>query len=172
MKKLSNGWTSDDKDKFKKGEEYWCFYLDTTNKGNKLRHRNGVSLYKCTKATKKWVEFNEPAWDGRTGFWDGDTEFELISGDRIHYDYAYMNGYGTAGCYFFNTEQEAKDGHDELVKYFAEGLNVTDQQAMYKKLFGPAPGISKEEAEAMDFYNKLPKKQKDHVKWLKYYSDI
>lgn len=175
MKELKNGWTSNDKEKFEVGEEYWCFFMETTNKGNKLVHLNGVSLYKCTKATKEWRNFNldgSPIWDGRTGYWTGNTEFEHISGKEIYHAYTYMNGYGSAICHFFHTEQDAKNGHDELIKYHAEGLTVSEKNAMYNKMFGPKPGASKQEIEAMSFYNNLSNVDKKHVGWLKKYGNI
>ncbi len=168
---LKNGWTSDDKDKFKVGEEYWCFFMETTNKGNKLAHLNGVSLYKCTKATKEKRTTTD--WKGKKIiYWTGNTEFKHISGKPIYHAYAYMNGYGSAICHFFHTEQDAKDGHDELIKYYAKGLTVSEQNAMYSKLFGPKPGASKQEIEAMAFYNNLSTTDRKHVKWLKTYGNI
>lgn len=150
--------------------------METTNKGNKLAHLNGVSLYKCTKATKVWVNFNDdgsPIWDGRIGYWSGKTEFKHISGKPIYHAYSYMNGYGSTICHFFNTEQDAKDGHDEPIKYCAkQGLTVSEKNAMYNKMFGPKPGTSKKEISAMAFYNNLSGADKKHVEWLKKYGNI
>ena len=172
---LKNGWTSYDKEKFELGDEYWCFHMGTTNKGNKLRHLNGVSLYKCTKAIKRWVTFNDdgsPIYDGRVGYWSGNTEFEHISGQKIYHAYAYMEGYGSAHCHFFNTEQDAKDGHDELIKEYAKYLTVSEQNTMYNKMFGPKPNASKKEINAMAFYKNLSSASKGHVRWLKEYGNI
>ncbi len=170
--KLKNGWTSYEKENFKKGEEYWCFYMGLTNKGNALRNLNGVSLYKCTESKKTWYKFDEPRWDGATGFWTGNTEFELISGKEIYHAYAYMNGYGSAYCHFFKTEQDAKDGFDELIVHHAKDLTVQEQNKMYKKMFGEKPGKPKEEIEAMAFYNNLCDADKEHVQWLKEYGQL
>jgi len=167
-----NGWTSNDKEKFKLGEEYWCFFMDTTNKGNKLRHLNGVSLYKCTKATKRWVEFDTTTYDGRLGYWNGSTEFEHISGEEIYHAHPYMDGYGSAICHFFHTEQDAKDGHDERIKNYAKGLTVSEQNAMYSKMFGSKPNASKKEINAMAFYKNLSDTDKGHVRWLKEYGNL
>lgn len=98
--------------------------------------------------------------------------FEHISGNPIYHASAYMNGYGNAICHFFLTEQDAKDGHDELIKYYAKGLTVSEKNAMYSKLFGPKPGASTKEIEAMAFYNNLSNVNKKHVEWLKNYGNI
>ena len=172
---LKNGWTSNDKEKFNLGEEYWCFFMDVTNKGNKLRHLNGVSLYKCTEATKTWRDFNDdgsPIYDGRTGYWTGHNEFEHISGKEIYHAYAYMNGYGSAICYFYNTEKDAKKGHDEQIKEYAKGLTVSEKNAMYDKMFGVKPNASKAEIKSMKFYDNLSKDEKGYVRWLKEYGNI
>lgn len=167
-----SGWTSNDKEQFESGKDYWCFYMDVTKKGNKLRHLNGVSLYKCTKATKEWRPFDEPTWDGRTGYWAGHTEFEHVSGKEIHHAYAYMDGYGRAICHFYNTEQEAKDGYDNRIKDYARDLSVYDKEIMYRKMFGLSPDAPKEEIEAMEFYKSLSNLDKVHVRWLKEYGNI
>ena len=172
MSRLKNGWTSNEKEKFESGEEYWCFYIGTTNKGNKLRHLNGVSLYKCTEATKEWIEFDTTTYDGRTGYWGGRTEFEHISGKEIYHAHAYMNGYGSAICNFFHTEQDAKDGHDKLIKEYAKFLTVSEQNAMYNKMFGSKPNASKKEINAMAFYKNLSNTKKGYVIWLKEYGNI
>lgn len=165
--KYKNGWSSYDKDKFNVGETYWVVYMEATNKGNKIVHRNGVSQYTCTKAEKNWVTFDKPFSKDRLGYWSGNTEFKHISGTKINNDYAYLNGYGIAICYFFNTEQDARNAHDEWIKDIAEGNSVVDKNRMYAHLFGTRPDAPTEEVKAMAFYNSLNDSDKAHVQWLK-----
>lgn len=170
---FAKGWDSYDKNKFEVGEIYWVIYMETTNKGDSIRHRNGVSQYKCLSNKIKYVELEARyQTPDRMGYWSGNTTFEHISGKQIHNDYAYLDGYGTARCYFFNDLQDAKDAHDNWIIDLAKGQTVSSKNAMYKHLFGPSPLAPKEEVEAMNFYNSLSKEDKKHVKWLKEYGNI
>lgn len=167
---FKNGWDSNDKDKFKVGETYFVIYMDVTNKGNKLRHRNGVSQYQCKSSKKEWYKYKD-SQGKETGFWDGYTDFTHISGKHIQSP-VYLNGYGTAVCYFFNDEQDAKNAHDEYIKILAKGLTVEDRNVMYSKMFGEAPKKSSFEEDTMEWFNKLKAKDKKRVLWLKEYGDI
>ena len=151
----------EERNKFVVGEEYWTFYMDTTNKGNALR--NVVSVFK-TKLVEK-----RPSQYETCGFY---LCFELpstlkLSNTMRHSLPIYMNGYGLAQCQYFTTEEEAIIAFDERIDFLAKYQTAADRDVMLTKKYHKSPSkISGIEKSALAWKNKLSEKEKTYLDWF------
>jgi hypothetical protein len=148
-----------DRTKFVEGQEYWTFYMETTNKGNALR--NVVKVFK-TKLLKK----RKSSWES-TGFY---LEFSIPSGlsrTMNHNLPIYMNGYGLAQLEYYDTEEEAIKGFDKKVEYYASGEKAADRDKMFKhKYHQSEPKMSSIEKLAKDWRKGLTKEEESYLSWF------
>ena len=141
------------------GQEYWTYYMETTNKGNRLF--NVVKVFKT-----KLLNREKSQYTGTYLTFSVPNDLK-ISRTMKHNLQAYMNGYGSASCDYFLTEQEAQQGFDNKIKDFAQYCNVTDRDAMYKKMYTQTvPKQNKEEIEAKKWHKNLTKKELQHLNWF------
>jgi hypothetical protein len=144
-----------DRDKFEVGKHYWTYFMETTNKGDQIRNHTGVFEAKLIEMSKYGPKF------------------EVIGGKHYVRSHkaqitTYMQGYGSANCDFYETEEEAIEGHDDKIKYYAKYLDAAFKNRMYKKLIeSSVPEASVEEIEAKKWYDNLTREEQFHIKWFK-----
>jgi len=160
------GFNSNDKDKFVIGEEYYTFFMDLTNKRNRLRDYTGIMKVKVTSNEYKLIK------EDCCEYYMGDTDFDIIESKKFgrtlsHNIYNYLNGYGTSTCDFFENYDDCVEAHDNQIKEFASNQIVSDREDMFRKLIKKnIPKKPKIEVESMNWYNGLSKKEKSYVSWL------
>ena len=170
MKKIN----SYEKEKFEVGKEYWTYYMETSNNGNKLMYYTGVFKTKLE-------ELRKTDYDGKptteTLFWGTTWNIDALAkkGDTFRHNVSiYMGGYGSASCDYYENYEDAALAHDKTIKQFAKGLSTGHREAMYEKLIKKTvPEVSAIEKESVAWYKGLSAKEKKRVKWLKeFYSEI
>jgi hypothetical protein len=126
------------------GQEFYVFYLDRTK--NTTRVYNYLGVVKI-----KLIEFEEFLGQQRPNF----------EGKLNRYNW---------GMYLYNTYEEAVKAHDEtLIGYAALAPNPNNRKNFYKYLLGneqPSNILNVETNEAIEWFNNLPEKEQDHVRWL------
>ena len=155
-------------EKFEIEQEYWTYYMDVSNKGNKLKDYTGIMKVKLLSKT---ISEYSPL---------GHKKFEIIKktkplGDTIANNiHNYFEGYGSASCNFFDDYDECVDAHDKQIIDLGKHLNTDDREVMYDKLIiTPVPEKSKIEINSINWYNSLSKLEQSYVKWIKdYYEEI
>ena len=156
-----------EKEKFEVGKEYWTYYLETSNKGNSLKYYTGVFKTKLLSMNKNDY-YGKPSED--TTFWYTNWDISALSKKGFRGNvHTYMNGYGSASCDFFDTYEDAAKAHDKWLKKTSKNLNTRDRENMLKKLVNKndTPKVSSIERESISWYEKLTKKEKSYVKWIK-----
>jgi hypothetical protein len=150
----------EDRDKFEVGREYWSFYMETTNSGNALR--NIVKVFKTRLLEKRYsqncshfyLEFEKP------------TNVNLGS-TMSHNLGIYMNGYGSAQCRFYDTEEEAIIGFDNRIKELASYTNAHNRDIMYRKMYIPMEAKkSSLELAATSWKAGLSAKELKYLDWI------
>lgn len=155
-------------EKFEEGKEYWTYFMEMSNRGNRLRNYTGIM--------KVRLEKKEVSSYKLSGYYK---TFKILQSKPLgstiaHNIYAYMEGYGTASCDFFETEDECNEAHDKKLISLSKNLNTADREVILKKLVATKrPAKSKIETESIDWYNNLSKTEQKYVKWIKdYYEEI
>lgn len=118
--------TAEERNKFVEGEEYWTFYMETTNKGNALK--NVVKVFK-TKLIKRDPSRYEPCGFYLNFLVPQDLKISNTMRYKMH---IYMNGYGLAQCQFFTTEEEAIKAFDNTIDLLFQFKKASDRDAMLK----------------------------------------
>lgn len=152
-----------EKEKFEVGKEYFTYYWERTNRGNRIKDYTGVMKVKLLSNDKSEYSPN------------GYLRFEILEskplGNTIaHNILTYMNGYGCASCDFYDNEAECTLAHDKSIIDFSKGQNTKDRDTLLKKLiFKHEPNVPKIESDSIEWYNSLTKRQKEFVSWIKHY---
>lgn len=151
----------EEREKFQTGEEYWTFYMETTNKGNSLR--NVVKVFKTKLLNRRpsqyeqcghYLEFHVP-------------EDLKVSDTMRHNLRVYMNGYGLAQCTFYTSEAEAITGFDQRIEELAKYQKASDRDLMRKKKYlqsePPATGMEKR---AKEWRASLSPREQAYLNWI------
>ena len=153
--------TKEDRYKFKTGEEYYTFFMETTRKGNALR--NIVPVFKTHLVER--VPSQYQICGNLLYFYIPDTL--KISGTMKQSLPAYMNGYGCARCTFYTSYEEAVEAFDEMVEELARYVKASDRDAMRKKKYNQkqieVEGI---ESEAKKWKSKLTETEVSYLNWF------
>ena len=91
--------------------------------------------------------------------------------DNIH---GYMDGYGSASCYFSTDKDEIIKHHDDALDTIAKIQNTSDRDTILKKLIIKRNNTKpKIERDSIEWLNTLSKKEIKYIKWInEYYSDL
>jgi hypothetical protein len=147
-------------DKFEIGKEYWTFYIGLTNKENKISDYTGIFQVRL-KAMGKCYMSNQIL-----------KEFEILQGGKfsktLAYNIpAYMNGYGSSYCEFFEDYDTCVAYHDKTIKDYAKKLSVKDREVMYSKLIIKTNiQYNKKESDALKWFENLTEGEKEYVKTI------
>jgi hypothetical protein len=143
------------------GQEFYVFYLDRTK--NTTRVYNYLGVVKI-----KLIEFEEFLGQQRPNFVILESSYKLTD-TKIGLLEGKLNRYNW-GMYLYNTYEEAVKAHDEtLIGYAALAPNPNNRKNFYKYLLGneqPSNILNVETNEAIEWFNNLPEKEQDHVRWL------
>jgi hypothetical protein len=157
---------SNDKDQFVVGKEYYTYYMEITNRGNKLRNYTGVMKIK--------VISNDPTQYSPRGY----TMFEIIESKKLTSSIkanakTYMNGYGSATTNFYDDYDTCVKDHDKDILNYSKGQTTDDRDVILNKLINKQTPINKSkiEVDSIRWYKSLSGKQKQYISWLKEYYD-
>lgn len=147
--------------KFVVGKEYWTYYVDLTNAGNRLKDYTGLMRVRLDAIDKS-------SYDK-----DGYKRFTILESKKLgrtiaHNVHGYFHGYGIASCDFYDTKEECIVGHDKHIVQLSKGQTVNDRNAILEKLIKKVE-VSKPkiETESIAWYKGLSKKEKSYVEWIK-----
>jgi hypothetical protein len=155
-------------DDFKDGDWYWGYYLDTTNKGNKITSYTGVFkarvLGRSPDDRYEGKLFDHLKWEVVGGTFKNQNMLDILTGEV-------SNHFIGSTSYLFLTEAECVEHHDErlksIVSYQYE-LTTKERAAIFKRLISaPSPDKSDLEINAVNWYNGLSDEEQTYVKWIK-----
>lgn len=166
---------SNDKDKFVVGATYWTYYMDRSNKYNKLRDWTGVFQVKVISneyKTHTTIGYNKK----ELTYFTGHTNFEVlysVKPIKSNVQNNYLSGYGNATCDFYDTKEECIQAHDKQIIDWATNLNTDDRNVMCRKLYTKIkPPVKQIETDSINWYNNLSKQEQNYVYWIKKYYEF
>lgn len=151
--------TSYDKEKFEIGKIYYTYYFQLNNKGDAIRYYTGIMKVKCKQNDydKSNIDFDI-------------LESKELSNTLSHNIGAYLRGYGSAYCNFFNSYEDCIVHHDKELIYYSKNLKTQKRDLMLKKLITSIePKKKKIEIESLQWMSSLSKKEIKYLKWIKDY---
>ena len=153
-----------ERDDLVEGQVVWCYYFDTTNKGNKVREYTGIWELTVTEVKSRGYNFvcNYVRFTTRLGKWPYPINHNISN--RVNNDSVEM----------FTTKEEAEAAHDKALKSLSKGQNTNDRANILSKLIVPAaPKKSARELKATKWFLDLSAENKKNVEWIKdYYEEI
>jgi hypothetical protein len=159
MKLITFG--KEEREKFQVGEEYWTFYMETTNKGNALR--NVVRVFKTKLLNKRSSQYEQCGY-----YLDFLVPLEMKLSDTMRHNLkVYMNGYGLAQCTFYTSEAEAIAGFDQRIEDIAKYEKASDRDKMReKKYIQDTPPVTGMEKRAKEWRESLSPREKAYLEWI------